>query len=93
MFGRGCCNRQQGMFGGPMGGFGMSPCMEQQVIEPTITKCVEKEFCHEVPHICPIHTHVVNRHIYKHTYTPQFTCSEENQVCNIDSGKCSGFLG
>ena len=24
-------------------------CMEQQVIEPTITKCVEKEFYHEIP--------------------------------------------
>ena len=25
------------------------PMMEQQVIEPTITKCVEQEFYHEVP--------------------------------------------
>ena len=32
-----CCN--------PMN---MCP-MENQVIEPTITKCVEKEFYHEVP--------------------------------------------
>lgn len=37
-----------------------------------------------------MHTHVINRHIYKHTYTPQYTCSEENQVCNIDCGKCPG---
>lgn len=42
-------------------------------------------------HVCPIHTHVVNRHIYNHTYTPQYTCSEENQVINNDCGKCSGF--
>lgn len=92
MFGRNCCcNRQQGMFQQPMMNYGGSPCMEQQVVEPTITKCVEKEIYHEVPHVCPIHTHVVNRHIYKHTYTPQFTCSEEDQVCNIDCGKCSNF--
>ena len=63
-----------------------------QVIEPTITKCVQKDFYHEVPHICPIHTHVINRHIYNHTYTPQYTCSEENQVVNNDCGKCSGFM-
>ena len=53
MFGRNCCcNRQQGMFAGPMmGNFGGSPCMEQQVVEPTITKCVEKEIYHEVPQV------------------------------------------
>lgn len=45
MFGK-CCNRQNmGMFNQGM----MQPCMEQQVIEPTITKCVEQEFYHEVP--------------------------------------------
>ncbi len=63
----------------------------EQVIEPTITKCVEKEFYHEVPHVCPIHTHVINKHIYQHTYTPQYSCSEENQIINNDCGKCSGF--
>lgn len=45
---RNCCNRQMGM--------GFMPqsdcCMEQQVVEPAITKCVEKEFYHEVPHVC-----------------------------------------
>ena len=92
MFGRGCCNRQQGMFGMAQNNYGMSPCMEQPVVEPTITKCVEREFYHEVPHVCPIHTHVVNKHIYKHTYTPQYTCSEEEQISNLDCGNCSGFM-
>ena len=90
MFGRRCCQDRQ------MGFFNMQPnmnscCMEQAIVEPTINKCAEKEFYHEVPHVCPIHTHTVNKHIYKHTYTPQYTCSEEEQVCNIDCGKCSGF--
>lgn len=51
MFGnRRCCNRQMGFgFGNMMGGCCEKPCMEQQVVEPTITKCVEKEFYHEVP--------------------------------------------
>lgn len=30
------------------------PCMEKQVVEPTITKCVEKDFYHEIPHDCMI---------------------------------------
>lgn len=95
---RGCCSGRQNGFGQmpfagqPMGFGGANPTMECQVVEPTITQCQEREFYHEVPHVCPIHTHVVNKHIYKHTYTPQYSCSEENQVCNIDCGKCSGFL-
>jgi len=49
-------------------GCGCVPCgCECPVMEPVVTKCIEREFCHEVPHICPIHTHVVNKHIYKHT--------------------------
>lgn len=70
------------------GGFYQQNC---PIVEPVINKCVEKEFCHEVNHICPIHTHVINRHIYNHTYTPQFTCSEEQQVVNNDPGCCGGF--
>lgn len=35
-------------------------------------------------HVCPIHTRVVNNHIYKHTYVPEYTCSEENVCTNID---------
>ena len=89
MFGnrRCCCHRQMPM----MGGCCERPCMEQQIVEPTITKCVEKEFFHEVPHVCPIHTHVINRHVYQHTYTPQYSCSEENQVINNDCGRCQGL--
>lgn len=91
-----CCDRQNMMgYSFPMmmqGGMNAQPIMEGQIIEPTITKCVEQEFYHEVPHICPIHTHTINKHIYKHTYTPQYSCSEECQVSNLDCGKCSGFI-
>lgn len=90
MFGRrNCCNRQNMGFG--YGNQGMNSITEGQVIEPTITKCVEEECYHEVPHICPIHTHVIKRDIYNHTYTPQYSCSQENQVVNNDCGGCSGF--
>lgn len=43
-------------------------------------------------HCIPIHTHVINKHIYNHTYTPQYTCSEENVVINNECGKCNGFM-
>ena len=66
--------------------------MNDPVMEPTITKCIEKEFYHEVPHCIPIHTHVIDKHIYNHTYTPQYTCSEENVVINNECGKCNGFM-
>ena len=66
---------------------------EQPIIEPTINKCIEKEFYHEIEHCCPIHTHVINKHIYTHTYTPQYTCSEEDVVINNDCGGCAGAAG
>ncbi len=75
--------------------FGCGPCQPSTacspVMEPTMTQCVQCEFFHEVPHICPKHTHVINRHIYRHTYTPQYSCSEENQTINVQCGSCSQF--
>ena len=48
---RGCCNNRQMMdYGMPFQGQGQ-PMMEQQVVEPTITKCEEKEFYHEIPQV------------------------------------------
>lgn len=92
MFNKRCCSgmQNQNMMMPPMNMNG-TDCCNREIVEPAINKCVEREFYHEVPHICPIHTHVINKHIYKHTYTPQYSCSEENQVCNIDCGGCSGF--
>lgn len=37
-------------------------------------------------HICPVNTRIVNHHIYKHTYSPCYTCREENEVCNVNAG-------
>ena len=72
-------------------GCGCERQMEQPIIEPTITKCIEKEFHHQIEHCCPIHTHVINKHIYTHTYTPQYTCCEENEKCDVYEGNCNGF--
>lgn len=83
---RNCCQRQNDCCDRQMGCCGMQP-----IIEPTVTKCVEKEFCHEVEHVIPIHTHVINKHIYNHVYKPQFSCSEECQIINNECGN-NGFM-
>ena len=76
LFNKKCCNNRQ----------------DSPIMEPVITNCVEKEFYHEIKHCCPIHTHVINKHIYNHTYTPQYTCSEEDQIINNDPGCCAKFM-
>ena len=63
------------------------PC--DPIIEQPIERCIERNICHKVEHICPIHTTVVNNHIYEHTYRPEYTYSEENTVTNIDPGCCA----
>ena len=75
-FGRRCCCRRR-------------PCccpQPQPIVEPAVNNCVEKEIFHEVEHIVPVHTHVVNKHIYNHSYRPEFTCSEEEVVINNECG-------
>ena len=61
-------------------------CPQQPVMEQPITNCVEENIMHQVDHIIPIHTHVIKRHIYNHTYPPKYSCSEECQVINNDCG-------
>ena len=76
-----------------MGGFDtqtmgdvMSP-----VIEPGRERVVNRTFVHEVPHICPINTRIINNHVYKHTYQPRYTCCEENTCTNVQCGSCCCF--
>ena len=42
-------------------------------------------------HVCPIHTKIINHHVYKHTYRPSYTCSEENTVSNVQCGSCCNY--
>ena len=42
-------------------------------------------------HVCPINTKIINNHIYRHTYQPRYTCSEENVVSNVQCGSCCNF--
>lgn len=71
---------------GTMPGMMCSPiyeCPQERVIH--------REFVHEVPHVCPVNTRIVNHHIYKHTYSPCYTCCEENEICNVTEGCCQNF--
>ena len=61
------------------------------IIEPVQERQVNRTFVHQVPHVCPIHTRIINHHIFKHTYCPRYTCCEENVCCNIDQGSCCNF--
>lgn len=54
-------------------------------------RIINRTFIHEVPHTCPIHTRIINHHVYKHTYRPVYTCSEENVCSNVECGSCCNF--
>ena len=75
-----------------MGGFGGEMGMTSSpVMETPRERCVYRNIYHEVPHVCPINTRVINNHIYRHTYQPRYTCSEENVVSNVQCGSCCNF--
>lgn len=70
----------------PMMGSVMSP-----IVEPGRERIVNRTFIHEVPHICPMNTRIINNHIYRHTYQPRYTCCEENVVTQQQCGSCCQF--
>ena len=58
------------------------------VVCPLIYECPEERvchryICHEVPHIKPCNTRIINHHVYRHTFTPCYTCCEENEFSNV----------
>ena len=61
------------------------------ITEPLKEKCVHRTIVHEVPHICPIRTKIINHHVYRHTYRPEYSCCEENTVSNVQCGSCCNF--
>ncbi len=71
---------------------GMDYNMNQgPIIEAGRERCVQRNIVHEVKHICPINTKIINNHIFRHTYQPHYTCSEENVVTNQQCGSCCQF--
>ena len=76
-----------------MGGMGvlMMGNVMSPIVEPGRERVVNRTFVHEVPHVCPINTRIINNHIYRHTYQPRYTCCEENVVTQQQCGSCCQF--
>ena len=68
-----------------------APVTASSMNEGVQERVINRTFVHEVPHVCPIHTRIVNHHVYKHTYRPVYTCSEENVCSNVQCGSCCQF--
>ena len=72
---------------------GMGCCPSQVMMCPPIMECPQVQCCHrvinyEVPHIIPCHTKVINHHIYKHTYQPCYSYSEEDETSEVYEPRC-----
>ena len=70
---------------------GMDYSMQGPIIEPGRERVIQRNIVHEVRHICPMNTKIINNHIFKHTYQPHYTCCEENTVTNVQCGSCCNF--
>lgn len=79
-------NQTQSLVNGPMMGE-----MQTPVIEPVRERIVNRTIEHVVPHVCPIRTRVINHHVFKHTYSPNYTCCEENIVQHVQCGSCCNY--
>lgn len=59
------------------------------IMEMPCERVCHREICHTVEHIQPINTRIINHHVYHHTFTPCYTCCEENEICNVyDQNPC-----
>ncbi len=79
---------------GPTPGVGypqMGPVTTPPIIEPGRERVINRCMVHEVPHVCPINTRIINNHIYRHTYCPAYTCCEQNVVSQVYEGCCGQF--
>ncbi len=78
-------------YGGYDMGMPMMGSVSTPIVEPGRERVVNRTFVHEVPHVCPMNTRIINNHIYRHTYQPRYTCCEENVVTQQQCGSCCQF--
>jgi hypothetical protein len=93
MMGFGSDDRQQGQMA-PMTGMGCPPmaaCPTPPVVEAPRERVVNRCIVHQVPHVCPINTRVINHHVCRHTYCPAYTSCEQNVVSHVHEGCCGMF--
>ena len=72
-------------------GMTMMGTVQGPIIEPGRERVIQRNIVHEVKHICPMNTKIINNHIFKHTYQPHYTCCEENTCTNVQCGSCCNF--
>ena len=63
----------------------------QPIYEQMQERVVNRTFVHEIPHVCPMRTRIINHHIYRHTYRPEYSCCEQNVVSQEQCGSCCQF--
>lgn len=61
------------------------------IIEPMRERVIQRTIVHEVPHVCPTRTRIINNHVYKHTYRQAHSCCSEDKVTNVQCGSCCDF--
>jgi len=61
------------------------------VIEPMRERVINRTIVHEVPHVCPTRTRIINNHVFKHTFRQTHSCCSEDKVTNIQCGSCCDF--
>lgn len=81
-------NQSQNLVNGPMmtGQMASTP-----IIEPMRERVVNRTIEHVVPHVCPVRTRIINHHVFKHTYQPNYTCCEENVCSHVQCGSCCNY--
>lgn len=72
-------------------GMTMMGSVQGPIVEPGRERVIQRNIIHEVKHVCPMNTKIINNHIFKHTYEPRYTCCEENTVTNVQCGSCCNF--
>ena len=65
-----------------------SCCMQSPIYECPRERVAHRYICHEVPHIVPCNTRIINHHVYRHTFTPEYSCCEENVCENVYGPRC-----
>lgn len=65
--------------------------VNQPIYEQMQERVLNRTFVHEVPHVCPIQTRIINHHIYRHTYRPEYSCCEQNVISQEQCGSCCQF--
>ncbi len=66
----------------------MTGCCGTPIYECPQERVCHRYICYEVPHVMPCNTRIVNHHVYRHTFRPEYTCCEENVCENVYEPRC-----